>query len=968
MTTPPPPPPLFPPPSDETTYMTRDVADATETETESESRHEAGGERGGNEGDDDSDASSIDNSDNSDADADADSDNAGSGAPLPHVAPPVTARSASRQVYTAKYSDIPVYEMAVRGVKVMRRISDDWLNATHILKVVGYLKPRRTKILDLEVMQGVHEKVQGGYGGYQGTWVPKNDGIILARRHQVEDILRPIFEFEPKNGDIALAKGDFNAHASNVAKTATATARKIPPSNLSLEPPTIRKGSAASSRATSPQPSPIQLRTRPQSHAINYTTTSGSPRASTPAAGGSVISPTHNEPSPPPAPAPPAKRPVGRPPRIPRPPGYIPPSKTTTQQLQKSGPPKPRRLSYGIVDIPNSPPGIEMRTSMEIGDAIYLFDLGRSAIQDNQEPPKTDESAINLKLSEYPESYTKTSKPFPYPPPDNSVKNMTHDQLQRHIILQIYLAKPSLEILPLLRDPNLSRLLMDGQQADEEASLLPRINPNIILDARQQTVLHWAATYAHISLINDLIARGANPSAVTIATAETPLMRASGTRAAFDGQNFDAILTSLGSASARAVDSKGRNILHRIAGTRAADIAQTYYMNCILEWIDEGGFISWVTGNASGAVPTGGATDSYKGKVKAVVAGFVNAQDADDNTPLHLAVLSRSLAVVKMLVKLGASLDLMNNAGASARDLCPEWDEGLRDALRFNLPGKRGGRAVGSGVSERKIYDYHDVNESNHDNRFDLQMQVSKSEIKLIHRSQSRLQRIYDQATDTNKRLKLARKISNSKRSQLAQQTMATSKSATVVTTEQQLSAVIQIPEITVSHQPELQQQQQHENTASPNTIIGQLSEFDTASSTTKSFIVLSQQSNPQVPTSQQLHNNAVSQENASDFSVTPTRQMAMSEILPTPPITMKQPSSFFATSSSSNDSPTQTELIIKLLRNKVDASEKRRKKVYDEIERVWETREDKDLRYMRMVADACDVVVEDVNESMEFI
>jgi hypothetical protein len=50
----------------------------------------------------------------------------------------------------------------------MRRRADDWINATHILKVAEYDKPTRTRILEREVQKGVHEKVQGGYGKYQG--------------------------------------------------------------------------------------------------------------------------------------------------------------------------------------------------------------------------------------------------------------------------------------------------------------------------------------------------------------------------------------------------------------------------------------------------------------------------------------------------------------------------------------------------------------------------------------------------------------------------------------------------------------------------------------------------------------------------------------------------------------------------------------------------------------------------------
>ena len=50
----------------------------------------------------------------------------------------------------------------IRGISVMRRTSDSWVNATQILKVAGIPKSARTKILDKDIVQGEHEKVQGG--------------------------------------------------------------------------------------------------------------------------------------------------------------------------------------------------------------------------------------------------------------------------------------------------------------------------------------------------------------------------------------------------------------------------------------------------------------------------------------------------------------------------------------------------------------------------------------------------------------------------------------------------------------------------------------------------------------------------------------------------------------------------------------------------------------------------------------
>lgn len=104
---------------------------------------------------------------------------------------------ADSRIYSATYSNVPVYEFNIDGNHVMRRRSDNWINATHILKVADFDKPTRTRILEREVQKGTHEKVQGGYGKYQGTWIPLQDGRMLAERNRVLDRLRPIFDFVP---------------------------------------------------------------------------------------------------------------------------------------------------------------------------------------------------------------------------------------------------------------------------------------------------------------------------------------------------------------------------------------------------------------------------------------------------------------------------------------------------------------------------------------------------------------------------------------------------------------------------------------------------------------------------------------------------------------------------------------------------------------------------------------------------
>ncbi|KAI9802699.1 MAG: hypothetical protein M1825_002721 [Sarcosagium campestre] len=133
----------------------------------------------------------------------------------------------SGKIYSATYSNVPVYEFNVEGNHVMRRRSDDWINATHILKVAAFDKPARTRILEREVQKGVHEKVQGGYGKYQGTWVPLPDGRELAKRNGVLEKMRPIFDYVPGDRSPPLAPKHTTA-ASNKPRVSKAAAKRAP--------------------------------------------------------------------------------------------------------------------------------------------------------------------------------------------------------------------------------------------------------------------------------------------------------------------------------------------------------------------------------------------------------------------------------------------------------------------------------------------------------------------------------------------------------------------------------------------------------------------------------------------------------------------------------------------------------------------------------------------------------------------
>ncbi|CDH58680.1 related to transcription factor mbp1 [Lichtheimia corymbifera JMRC:FSU:9682] len=105
-------------------------------------------------------------------------------------------------IYRVNYSNTPVFELAVGDVAVMRRKNDSYMNATQILKAAGMEKTKRAKILDREVLIGDHQKVQGGFGKYQGTWIPLDKARQLAERHGIFHQIQPLLDIDPADFEL----------------------------------------------------------------------------------------------------------------------------------------------------------------------------------------------------------------------------------------------------------------------------------------------------------------------------------------------------------------------------------------------------------------------------------------------------------------------------------------------------------------------------------------------------------------------------------------------------------------------------------------------------------------------------------------------------------------------------------------------------------------------------------------------
>lgn len=110
-----------------------------------------------------------------------------------------THNDVASDVMANEYCGIRVFEIIFNGIPIMLREIDGYINATQILKAAGIEKGKRIRILDREVSRGEHEKVQGGCGKYQGTWVPFEKGTYLAYNYGIGRNLRPLFDLHDNN-------------------------------------------------------------------------------------------------------------------------------------------------------------------------------------------------------------------------------------------------------------------------------------------------------------------------------------------------------------------------------------------------------------------------------------------------------------------------------------------------------------------------------------------------------------------------------------------------------------------------------------------------------------------------------------------------------------------------------------------------------------------------------------------------
>jgi ankyrin repeat protein len=514
--------------------------------------------------------------------------------------------------------------MEVNGIAVMRRRSDSWLNATQILKVAGVDKGKRTKVLEKEILSGEHEKVQGGYGKYQGTWINYRRGREFCRQYGVEELLRPLLDYDmssdgsgqPGQGIETPTKEQAMAANRKRFYTQTVDGRQGSAGagtffqNISSTASNALAAMNKAARYNSPAPRPGSATHGRQNH--------GNPRNSQQSLVGSQESYRANS--------------------------------------QQSVPGLSSERSFGAAS-----------------DSAYATqNVHGDGVPDGQEPPRK-----RTKLSSPEKSFSQLNGAM-----DSVMREGTPTEAGESFIYQQASQGPvvdgenpsALPPLPHPRDQTseakqalILDLFTDSTTTDfgnhPAIKQLSGCDLDLPLDQSANTALHWAATLARVPLMRLLISRGASIFRGNIA-GETPLMAAVQVNNNLDHSSFPELLEIL-APLIEVRDAKGRTILHHIAvacGIKGRAASSKYYLEALLEFLVR---------NNPAAMQA--AADPSSGMPKTIglmrfMSEMVNTRDISGNTALNLVSRIGNRSIIQQLLEVQADPTIPNYKGLRPLD------------------------------------------------------------------------------------------------------------------------------------------------------------------------------------------------------------------------------------------------------------------------------------------------------------
>ena len=527
--------------------------------------------------------------------------------------------------------------MEVNFIAVMRRRADSWLNATQILKVAGVDKGKRTKILDKEILTGEHEKVQGGYGKYQGTWVPYNRGRDFCRQYHVEDVLSPLLTYDM--GQDGVTQAGQGGNDTPTKEQAMAAQRKRNMMNAAQDnrpsaaspPRTFFSGISASAvnavsamnkaRFDTPGPRPGSAQKRVASSRKPSMQVNGSQDSAHMASSQKSIQSLHSEGS------------FGIN-------GQLEPAfgtPHTTPYFTKNGPIDPNLEAQ-------EPPRKRAKPSSHNSMHSQSFHRDHDVSMREATPIEANDSFVyHQRDLEIQESGNASAAVQPLPQPKSKA-----DSERQALILSLFL-----DDAPVDFSDHLALTTFTGADLD------------VPIDPKACTALHWAATLAMPALARLLIEKGASIHRVN-AGGETALIRAVTTTNNHDQQTFPELLDLLG-PTIETRDSHGRTILHHIALTSAIkerNSACRYYFDSLLEFVIK---------NGSATTSQRDLNESLTPRPKHIglarfMADIVNATDLSGDTALNVAARIGNKGVINQLLEVGANPTIPNHGGLKPTD------------------------------------------------------------------------------------------------------------------------------------------------------------------------------------------------------------------------------------------------------------------------------------------------------------
>jgi ankyrin repeat protein len=538
--------------------------------------------------------------------------------------------------------------MEVNNIAVMRRQTDGWLNATQILKVAGVDKGRRTKILEKEIQIGEHEKVQGGYGKYQGTWIPFERGFEVCRQYGVDELLMRLLTHK-RGQDGGVADVD-----TPTKEQAMAAQRKR-----------MYNASSQESRGNGLAGTFFKNISSTASHAIN-----------------AINKARFDSPGP---------RNRSGPSRA--------PSFHRQSSMQDANDFPPNSQQSFVSDYGHP-------------DSAFASQTTQPPTGDNEQPSRKRQRVLTPANSfggltpTYPQvdAYAANYPGSPTEPNESFI----YSQAGVHVEQEPNYAPGPLRPLPYDMSPEaeakrslLMSLFMDPTGPDETnrnglRNMIPQ-ELDAPIDSQSHTALHWAATLSRMPLLRALIEAGASPFRVNEA-GETALMRACIVTNSMDHNSFPELLDVLG-VTIDVRDVKGRTVLHHIAVTSAVkgrNSASRYYLESLLEWVVRQGSAP-SSQNAPGSL-----TAPAKMGIGRFMSEIVNAQDSSGDTALNIAARIGNRSIVSQLLEVGADPNIANRAGLRPLDFGIGTDA---EDNRNGVGPEKNGTAQGASQKNRENSD-----------------------------------------------------------------------------------------------------------------------------------------------------------------------------------------------------------------------------------------------------------------------